>query len=463
MKNTRYPDSASFLVTENCNLACKYCFEKHNKKVMSKEVIHRGLELLCDGAKRQGRDSFHAMIFGGEPLLHPHLVEEILKYGLELQRRNNINFTASLITNATIMNDEIFRILLEYRDKVDLSTQLSVDGIKKVHDMYRVTKDGKGSFQLIEDNIEKFKQIYKNRSGMLTVHGVVNKKALPYLFESYRYFKEEWGFNEIWFMPLHEDDWTIEDIDIYRKELNKIADYIIEDAKKGKMKTFKGYSPINRCFEKQRPSAPCGAGKGFISITADGSIYPCHHFYFNHKELKIGNVWKGIDDSKRRIYLDYESSDMTCPNNCDHVNCYRCIAVNYDVNGSILSQVRGNYCKLSRVDREVQLRVKREIEKIEKKNPKENRKDQGTFIESWTEDGMYYERYRNSDGSESVYDRQLRNRDKEVNKNSDDKECDHNKGECQCGSKEEDMETLAMALKMIIEKLNTLEKNIPKK
>ena len=63
------PDSASFLITEDRNLACKYCFElgHRNRRAMSKEVIHKGMELLFEGAKDSGRNEVHVTLFGGEP------------------------------------------------------------------------------------------------------------------------------------------------------------------------------------------------------------------------------------------------------------------------------------------------------------------------------------------------------------------------------------------------------------
>ena len=177
------PNSASFLVTEDCNLACKYCFEKHNKNYMTKEIARKGLDFICNNAIKEKQDHFHAMIFGGEPLLNLDVVEEIFKYGIELAEKNNIQFTTSIVTNATIMNDKVKRIIKTYKDKAKLSVQLSIDGVKEVQDAYRVTKNGKGSFNIVEKNVPIWKDIFKDNIYALSIHGCCNRDTLKYLLK----------------------------------------------------------------------------------------------------------------------------------------------------------------------------------------------------------------------------------------------------------------------------------------
>lgn len=411
------PDSASFLITEDCNLACKYCFElgHRNRRAMSKEVIHKGMELLFEGAKDSGRNEVHVTLFGGEPLLRPDLMRYLLNYGIKLADKNGARFTAGLITNATLMNDEIFDLLKEYKDKIGMSCQLSVDGIQPVHDMYRVTRNGKGSFHMIEKNIPRFKEAYADKPQLLHIHGCLNKRSMPHLFESYRFFKEEWGLNMIWFMPIHEEKWDLSDVDLYEQQLRKIKDYILKEiAETQSLQPLDDYAPLNRCFTKSKSIVPCGAGKGYVTITAQGDIYPCHHFYFNDPDghTKLGNVFTGIDHARKLLYENYDSSDMSCPEDCEHHACYRCIACNYQVNGSPFSQVRGPYCKMQQVDLKIQREIIQEVKSLSlfaKGSSKDgvlrrpDMKD-ALFVESWEENGIYYERYDNKDGSSIILD-----------------------------------------------------------
>lgn len=361
------PTSASFLVTENCNLACTYCFEKHNAKSMTVEVAKKALEFLSDNAIKNGGREFHAMLFGGEPLLNIDLVDEIFHIGEKLAKQKGLRFSTSIITNATIMNKAVYEVLEHHRDTSNLSVQLSVDGTEAIHDTYRVTKSGAGSFKLVEKNIPKFKELFEDCPSRLCIHGCVNKQSLPSLFESYSFFKYDWGFKNIWFLPVAEEQWDADDIEIYRDQNNKIYEDIVKTLNETKdIKDVYDYAPMDRCMMTGRSKKPCGAGDSFVTITAEGELYPCHQIYFNdpNKETIIGNVFDGIDEDARRLYVQYDSSFIDCPKDCENDHCYRCLASNYVHNGSIFSQIKGSYCGLMSVDREFQVKLRKEVEAL---------------------------------------------------------------------------------------------------
>lgn len=362
------PTSASFLLTEDCNLACTYCFEKHNKNKMSLDVVHAGVDFLANNAMRNGNDRFNALLFGGEPFMNLDAAEELLRYGWEESQKRQIKFTASVVTNGTIMNNRLAKIIEEYRDKVNLGIQLSVDGVKKVHDMYRITKEGKPSFDIIEKNIPKFQALYNGPDDRrLSIHGCVNKDSLPYLYESWCYFRYVLNFKQIWFLLVPEERWEFSDIKLYRAQCEKIYKEVTDEFKRSEDRadTY-NYSPFDKyeCVN-QRNSKPCGAGESFVTITAKGDIYPCHEIYFNddYNETCFGNVFdKRLDEDVRRIWVDYEESDLGCEP-CENKQCYRCLAANWTHNGGMFNQIKGFHCAFAAIDREFQLKLRDEVNK----------------------------------------------------------------------------------------------------
>ncbi|WP_105618488.1 radical SAM/SPASM domain-containing protein [Vallitalea okinawensis] len=430
------PNSASLLLTEDCNLRCKYCFEKHKKNYMSKEVATKAIEYLAKNAAENGMREFHTMLFGGEPLMDASLLEHVFKTGLLTSEKYGVKYTASIVTNGTIYNDELDRIFKTYKDKVSLGIQISVDGTKEIHDANRVTVNGKGSFDMIEKNIEEFKAMFgKEYINRLNLHGVMSKETISGLYKSWKFFRDEWNVPRLWFLFLQEDYWTQEHINTYSEQLGMIKDDILARVKRdGNIKEVENYAPLDRCLRPDRRAlSPCGAGKNFVTITAKGDIYPCHHFYFNDpdKETLIGNIDEDIDDSKRRLFLAYDSDDMSCDKDCKHNHCYRCIAVNWVENGSILSQVRGSQCSMAHVEMKFQHDLKEELENMGLKTPETN---------------VDYRKGNNPNNPDCLCD----SRGTTI-ATTGQSGFNNPKSKCTCDSKDENIEIIAGATKLILE------------
>jgi radical SAM protein with 4Fe4S-binding SPASM domain len=215
--------------------------------------------------------------------------------------------------------------------------------------MYRVTRNGSPSWPIVEKNILRFKEIFR---GNTTIHGCVNKKTLPFLYENFKYYFNL-GFFTIWYMPVHTEDWTVEDVDIYDNQLSLIFDHMIKN------NTVSAFAPINKGLSGncKHSEKPCGAGNDFVSVTPRGDIWPCHNIYFNDKEqtMKIGNVLTGIEDRKcLDEFTNYTYRDLGCEG-CKNTSCYRCVADNWVVNHDITKQVgKPVRCMFSAVEKKWQ-------------------------------------------------------------------------------------------------------------
>jgi sulfatase maturation enzyme AslB (radical SAM superfamily) len=211
-KNNLLPTSASLLVTEQCNFRCVYCFEVHKNNWMNESTMKATIDYLYNNAIAMKTDSVNVTMFGGEPMLNYKVVEYGFKYGYEKFKETGIKFITNIITNCSVMNDNIKESLTYWKDKVNLQVQLSIDGIKDVQDEYRVLPSGKGTFDLVLKNIPIWQEIFKNNLNMLSVHGCINHKTMPYLYTNYKYFHNALGFKRIWYLPIAEEKWEIEDI-----------------------------------------------------------------------------------------------------------------------------------------------------------------------------------------------------------------------------------------------------------
>lgn len=360
-------NSFSLLVTENCNLACKYCYEVtsvkgHRNVVMSEDTARAAVDFMFKSAKSSPKIA--VTLFGGEPTLMPNIIDIVCNRGKELAIQHNKKFKVSMITNATIMNDKLHAVLTKHLDIWE-TTQLSIDGPAEIQDKNRITKDGSGSFHLIEKNFPIWKKLYGDT---LSIHGVLRKDTIPELYNIFLYFKEQWRENKLWFMPETGigNEYSMDDVVAYDVEMEKIYKYIMNEVREQKsIDPILAYAPLDRALNSEPLRKPCGAGSNYGTITTDGSIFPCHHFYFTDKnrETYLGNIYDGVDANRKRIWDDYDAHDLIGCEGCEHHRCYRCIAENLEVYGNPFMQIcdYSHHCDIMKVDFKYQKLIKEEI------------------------------------------------------------------------------------------------------
>lgn len=168
-----------------CNLACQYCYylEKellypNNKRSwMSEETLETFIQQYFL-AQTQPYVSF--TWHGGEPLLRPI---SFYKKALKLQQKYGKGFYIenSLQTNGTLLTDEWCRFFKENNFLIGLS----IDGPATVHDAYRQTLSGKGSFQKVLNGI-----CLLNKHGVeWNAMAVVNAQNVKDAATFYNFFK----------------------------------------------------------------------------------------------------------------------------------------------------------------------------------------------------------------------------------------------------------------------------------
>lgn len=136
-------------IAHDCNLACKYCFaeegEYHGRRaLMSYEVGKKALDFLI--ANSGNRRNLEVDFFGGEPLMNWQVVKDLVAYGRAQEKIHNKNFRFTLTTNGVLLNDEVQEFVNKEMDNV----VLSLDGRKEVNDKMRPFRNGKGSYDLID-------------------------------------------------------------------------------------------------------------------------------------------------------------------------------------------------------------------------------------------------------------------------------------------------------------------------
>lgn len=141
--------------TINCNMACKYCFETPDKKVMDKKTINKLVEFVEKNLKN-GVKTFSVTWYGGEPLLHPEIIEELSNEFIKLCENNRVIYSSSIITNGTLLTENNARMLKKYKVR---QAQVTLDGPEAIHNRRRPYRNGQGTFQDIINNLKEILKI----------------------------------------------------------------------------------------------------------------------------------------------------------------------------------------------------------------------------------------------------------------------------------------------------------------
>lgn len=132
----------TFIVTEDCNLRCKYCYVTH--KSSNARMTFETAKKFIDYIFKIKRNEQHAVILdfiGGEPFLEIDLIDQICDYfkikAFELNDEWYWNYRINVCTNGVNYNAEKIQNFIK-KNHMKLSVTISIDGIKEKHDMQRV-------------------------------------------------------------------------------------------------------------------------------------------------------------------------------------------------------------------------------------------------------------------------------------------------------------------------------------
>lgn len=152
--------------TEACNFRCVYCYESFALKQMKPEVVTGVKRLLTRRAP--GLSSLALSWFGGEPLLAPSVIEDILSHARALEGEHpGLTVSSDITTNGYLLSRPMADRLLPLGVSV---YQISLDGPRDRHDRMRVRPGGLPTFDRIWENLIALKARPERFRATLRLH-----------------------------------------------------------------------------------------------------------------------------------------------------------------------------------------------------------------------------------------------------------------------------------------------------
>jgi uncharacterized protein len=303
-----------------CNIDCKYCFYLSKEILpggpgggkMSNEILEEFIKQYIEGV------TGNEIVFswqGGEPTslgldFFKKVVEIEKKYAKSGQQISN-----DMQTNGILINESWCEFLKENNWLVGLS----IDGPKDLHNTYRVTKNGKPTFDIVYNTAMLLKQYGVPYNTLTCVNRINARQPL----EVYKFLRDELSSTYMQFIPIVEykgfetnapqkwnpenlpmdgspearpdhpnsivTDWSV-DPDDYGYFLIEIFDeWYKNDYGKILVNHFETLVAQHLGMGSQLCIYSEFCGKG-LAIEHDGSVYSCDHYVY--PEYKLGYIQK---------------------------------------------------------------------------------------------------------------------------------------------------------------------------
>ena len=209
--------------TPFCNISCKYCYlsNRSSKDRMSIQTINLiGSEILSKGwCAKNVTIIWHA----GEPtVISPSWYHDAFEI-LQNYCPPDVRLTHSFQSNGILLSDQWIDLLKKW----DVRLGISIDGPKELHDVNRLTRDGKGTWESTISAIRMLKnaQIPFHVITVLTKESLTNAQVLFDFYLSEKIDHVCFNIEEIEGINLHSSLETEQITTIFSQFLNNFLQY----------------------------------------------------------------------------------------------------------------------------------------------------------------------------------------------------------------------------------------------
>lgn len=349
-----------FVVTNACNLNCKYCQANDGSKLhirMNEKTAKAAVDIALSSPQKRLTFEFQ----GGEPLLNFETIKFITEYA-ELKKQDR-DISYSIVTNLTLITDEMIDFLVHYH----FSVSTSLDGPECVHNNNRHFPNGKGSYYAVIEKIALLKEAKLQLGAIETT----TKNSLSYPTEIIDEYVKN-GFPTIFIRPLSplgcaKKEWdTIgyseeEFIAFYKQAF----EYIVQLNKRGvRIQEYYAtllFSKIIHHFPANYMElrSPCGASLGQLAYYVNGDVFTCDEgrmmYEMGDSSFRLGNVfsdtYRDLITSPSCRALCLASNLESIPGCCDCVYqpyCGVCPVINKAMFNDIIAKAPNYYrCKIN--------------------------------------------------------------------------------------------------------------------
>ena len=305
-------------VSTFCNLACKYCFiesnplSKQKYAKMSLDTAEVAIDKFSDLLVKNEVKESQIVIYGGEPLTNWETLKDIIDYIVNVKK---VKTTLTLITNGTLMTEEI----IKYLQKHNVGIGISLDGPKFINDENRIFRSGNDS---VYDKAMESIRLLNKLGCNYCVSATVTPKVVEYKDDVIKWLIDNKIKNVFWNLYHYSskgEDWE--------SHYNKMSDFITDSylvLKENNIGEEKIKEQLDLFLNQTFKFHSCGAvGLNQITVKPNGDVCICQGDSRLTKNV-VGNI---LTDELEDILNNPKNDSWLKMYTIDRPKCKDCEAI----------------------------------------------------------------------------------------------------------------------------------------
>jgi uncharacterized protein len=293
----------SLAIAQKCNLGCTYCYAQQGEfggaaRNMPLTEALRAVELLTANADPGAK--LNLAFLGGEPLVNRDVLRAAVRRAVELAEQRGAKISFSITTNGTLLTEDDGGFFEDH----GFAVSISIDGPRRAHDALRPFKGGRGSYDTIMGRVAPLLAMQRRMQVSARVTVTPKNLALRATLDSLIGA----GFHSVGFSPMLSapngtGEMQAHDLEIMLGEMIACGREFERRSHLGQRYPFANMVNAMREIHRgtHRPY-PCGAGAGYLGVSADGALAACHRFV-GDAEGAMGSLADGIDRRRQAEWL----------------------------------------------------------------------------------------------------------------------------------------------------------------
>ncbi|MGH3693172.1 MAG: SPASM domain-containing protein [Pseudonocardiaceae bacterium] len=293
----------SLAVAQKCNLGCTYCYAQGGSfggpaTSMELPTALASVDLLFSDVTAGER--VNLSFLGGEPLMNRPVIHAATTRARAIAADRGVEVTFSITTNGTQLTADDG----EFFEEHGFAVTVSLDGAGAVHDRLRPFRSGRGSFDQVIERVTPL--LARQRRMQISARVTVTPEnlALKQTLDAFVAL----GFHSVGFSPLLRS--PTGDHELGGAELGVMLEQMVSCGAEFERRLIAGQrypfaNAVTAMREIHRGTHrpyPCGAGAGYLGVSAGGELAACHRFVGDDSGA-LGDLVDGVDRARQARWL----------------------------------------------------------------------------------------------------------------------------------------------------------------